>query len=446
MGSDLTDYPRGMTRLLPVRSLHVHAAMLALVTCGAPALADREAVEQAMAAMEKAVLAGDVAGYLKNVVPATGSHADPVFRKEQENWAADLKLHVPEMFDLAVGDPGEKREVFGDDRAEFELTMSWRMPARESGDGPGGKGGKDRAVSFPAVFVRGGDGEWLFAGEQWVVIDSTEMLPDAPADTPMPAARAKAVAGLDEVAQRVLEVMPEVRAHCEEGFELKVKHTQEVKVYADMKHLQASIYLSYSDPLGGWNEPGESIKLLASPRTGKGSLRTLLAHEFGHVATFEMGPKATDMPWWLVEGVAELSAEKFASRGKDAAGFARTHAKAGTLAPWAEMTDFRKTPDKWMNHVYKQGQAMAGYVSEKYGRTTRNAWLREMAQGGTLDDATKHALGLSFDDLDTQWRASVHEAVKKEQEEKATEPKEAAKEPEAPKDGDKAPVKDTGKP
>lgn len=417
------------------------AVVVAVLAAPSVVLADREDVERALVAMEKAVLAGDPAAYLKHVVPADGPVGDAVFRKEQENWAADLKLHVPEVFDLAIADAAAgKAENFWPDRAEFELTMSWRMPAGGTGDGPSGAGGKDRKVSYPVAFVRTGEGEWLYAGEQWITIDGETIEPDADAPAGTKAylgTRAKAVEGLDPVAKKVIEVMPEVRAHVEEGFELKVRHTQEVKIYAEMRHLQASIYLSYSDGLGGWNEPGESIKLLARPNTGKGSLRSLLGHEFGHVATFEMGSHASDIPWWVIEGVAELSAEKFSGRdsARVARAFSAERVKNGTLAPWAEMADFRKTPDKWMGNVYKQGQAMVGYVSEKYGRAGRNAWIGAMAKGAPIGEATQKALGLSFEDLDKAWLEWLKEPV---------EP--AAAKPAEPEKGEKPAPAEPGKP
>jgi hypothetical protein len=73
------------------------------------------------------------------------------------------------------------------------------------------------------------------------------------------------------------------------------------------------------------------------------------------------------------------------------------------------MADFRKTEKKWMTHVYKQGHHMHGYISEKWGRAGRNSWLRAMANGKTIDEATKEVMGMPFSDLDAQWRASLTE-------------------------------------
>jgi hypothetical protein len=135
--------------------------------------------------------------------------------------------------------------------------------------------------------------------------------------------------------------------------------------------------------------------------------RPLLAHEYGHCATFEYGPKTSDMPWWVLEGVAELSAEEF-SRSKERVEMQVARwARRGELAPWDEMADFHKCPEKWQPQVYGQGHHILGYISDTWGRSGRNKWLKLMANGKSLDDATKEALGLSFAELDKKWRATL---------------------------------------
>ena len=174
---------------------------------------------------------------------------------------------------------------------------------------------------------------------------------------------------------------------------------QEVKIYPSMLHLQESIYLSYEDGLSGWNEPGESIKIITNPRrASKRGLTGLLAHEYGHVATFELGPKANDMPWWALEGVAELSAERFAALGHDAENAVMRWQRASALAKWDDLADFHKVQDNsprdLQAKVYKQGQHMLMYISDRFGRDARNAWLTAMGQGEE-QGSTRRAAPLS---------------------------------------------------
>jgi hypothetical protein len=351
-------------------------------------------IRTVMDAMEKAVLAGDQPGYLAHV--ATD---DPIFHKEQENWAKDFEHHVPAAFSLIVEDDPESPDddpVYTDTEARFKLTMAWTFGemAEER------TRGNQRKVTYPVRFTKAEDG-WKYAGEAWEVMER-------PGVEGGGGTRVLFFKGQERQAETIADTLPEIRPHVDRGFEVKIDRVQEVKVYRSMRHLQASIYLSYVDPLGGWNEPGESIKVLAAAVSGPEGARVVLSHEYGHVCTFEFGEHASDMPWWVAEGVAELAAEKYAGDDTETLDhLVRTWARTGKLAAWEDMTDFRKTPDRLHHQVYKQGQHMVGYISERFGRSARNRWLRAMAQGKTLDEATREVMEMPFEHLDKQWRASL---------------------------------------
>jgi len=355
------------------------AAVLGVVFLAAHALGDDAAeLKAAMDRMAGAVLAGDKGAYLAGV-----DDADPIFRKEQENWAADFDHHKVDSFSVSWAGDGPS---INDDQATGELKMEWRVA---------GEGRRTGEVSFPARFVRR-DGSWRYAGEEWHEIGA-------------PGLRICFAKGLEEVAARVAGVLPEIRAHVHEGFELTVDREVVVKLYASMAHLQQSIYLSYDDGLSGWNEPHESVKILPGRRASLRQLRPLLAHEYGHVCTFELGPEANDMAWWILEGVAELSAESYQGGGPDR--MVRRWAASDTLADWSRLADFRNCAPEDQIFVYNQGHHMIAYISERFGRQARNAWMREMAAGVTLDDATVKVLGLGFGTLDQEWRRSLKEKV-----------------------------------
>jgi len=426
------------------------------------AAASEAAIEQVLEAMERAVLSGDAEAYLAHV--ATGNS---VFLQEQRMWAADLKRHVPDVFDLRIIDPAERKaneeaskaadeatkaaaepserapaerrrgeaqpaltesveypHEFTSERAIFELQMSWKMTVPLADKEKGEPDRMDRSVSYPVLFERQGD-RWLFRGERWIEVrldpdhaiandseDADASRPPSPAVV-SPSTRDNLVLcfpGYEDLAKRAAEVLPEVRAHVDDGFERDVPHPQVVKIYPTMRHLQASIYLSYVDGLAGWNEPKEAIKILGRPGSSRASLRTLLAHEYGHVATFELGPKATDIAWWALEGVAELSSEGFRARGRrDVDRRVQQWSADRDLAEFASISDFRNTPKEVMRHVYTQGHHMVGYISERFGRTRRNEWFHAMANGASIDEATRSVLGISggFGQLDIDWRAEL---------------------------------------
>jgi len=368
----------------------MHAILLtAAIVLVQPAPAARDdataAVPLLLDRMAEAVLSTNAEGYLALIDPT-----EPEFAKEQENWAKDFVERPAAAFTLEL-DGGLLFEIDGGNAAIGTLTMRWRMPERP-----------ERTVQHPARFTKR-DGAWRYGGEAWKRVEAPDgsnvalYLDDA----------------LRDVAASVIELLPEIREHVNAGFETPLDHVQVVKVYAEMEHLQASIFLSYEDALGGWNEPGESIKILASPRSPARQLRVLLAHEYGHVATFSMGDRATEIPWWVAEGAAELAAERYSGRtGVEAVDrMIRQLAEQGGLADWDQLSDFRNTRPEHGMLVYKQGQHMLGYVSGRFGRTARNQWIARMTRGETVDDATRGAFGMPFADLDREWRASLRDAM-----------------------------------
>ncbi len=385
------------------------AAALTLPLLGAPP----EDLQATLDEMEAAVLAGDPAAYLRHVSPT-----DPVFYQEQANWAADLKLHVPTAFTLEIiepqslepaastdNEPDERADsprsdirepVYTDTRAIVELRTTWTLGPETTGGDP-----IERTISFPAVFEKAdlsdageSAGRWLYAGEEWIVIDDGEN-------------RVMCPAGFESVAEQVAAELPEVREHVDQLFGRPIEHLQEVKIYPSVLHLQHSIYLSYLDGLGGWNEPGESIKILARPSRRQRSLKPLLAHEYGHVATFELGDNATNMPWWILEGVAEFSGAAFANFRERSDQFVRHHHTEGALADWPDLADFRNINPEFTGHVYRQGHHMIEFIAERHTRAKLIDWLDRMADGATLEEATLAALNEPFEALDTAWRTHV---------------------------------------
>lgn len=353
----------------------------------------RPEVERTLTRMSAAALAGDTDAYLLQV-----SRADPEFYNEQVYFAKDLKKKPPASLTVSVGDLSE-----AGDSAEGEVTWEWSMPEK-----------KTRTLTFKARFVRE-EGAWRYAGETWRVFEA-------------PGLKVMHDEGLDELAKRTAEAFQAVRAGVEEEFGLKDSHlsahTQQIKIYGSMKHLQGSICLSYETGLSGWNEPGEPIKLLANHRTTARQLQRVLAHEYGHCATFALGAKANDMPWWILEGVAEQSAEKVGARRPESRVLA--WARAGDLTPWADLADFDVVPASQHGRVYAQGHHMMAFITDRWGHEGRNRWMTEMAGGKTIDEASRAVMQTDFAGVDRLWREHLDQRIAQaraaEEKEKADKP------------------------
>ncbi len=405
-----------------MRKFLLAASLVGLLTstqCAAALTRGPEAPEAARLAisaivdqMEEAVLAGDQEAYMAHV-----SKADSFFRMEQENWAKDLDRHLPVQFVVQlVWDPHEgpatpsvPSRVTQDEptapmepdagaadvgRVTCEWVMTWRM-----------EGGRERSIAYPVSFVME-DGGWKFAGEVWEAATA-----EAPADAGEPGTYNNSVLHTDqaELAQAMVELLPEVRAHVDDGFQKPGVAPVQVKLYRSMKHLQASIFLSYTEGLGGWYEPDEAVKILAGGRAGSaGRYKAVLAHEYAHLVTGTLGDRSLEVPWWAHEGMAELASMRYQPRRH--AGYMsmiRRAAESDRLVEWDQMENFHETPVNLYPFVYAQGYVMVNYISETYGRDKRNAWMTRLAAGDGVQLATETALGVSWEEVDRAFVESL---------------------------------------
>jgi hypothetical protein len=424
----------------------------------APALAEpstaerRAAIEAVMRKMEAATIAADAKAYVALLDPT-----DDVFFTEQSNLAKDWSRIKPESFALSIVDkkelpgkavpeaPAEKapadkapadktpeadkpapagdapaapkkparpdrswvdvgspiEPLFDESRAEFRMQMTWKMTGWE----------KTRTLTMPVVFTRDAkSGAWRFAGEKWEGVT-------APAAGQFNGVRVLFEPGNKkhkEIADAIVAGMPEVRSTVDTHFKMHTPGEVTIKLYQSMQHLQASIWLSYTDSLGGWNEPKESMKILAGGRSGYDAMKKTIAHEYGHCVTFHMGPKATDAPWWVLEGAADFSAAPY--RSNAAARRDRTvtnWAKKNELADWDKIEKF-PIPEEFkhfMANVYTQGEHMMAFIDSRYGAEGRIAFLRSLFSGKTTDQASREALGVPFTDVDAAWRLAIRQQI-----------------------------------
>jgi len=334
----------------------------------------RDQIQQTIDRIEAAVVAGDAEAYLANIKPIYRE-----FRFEQSEWARVMAEKTPEAFKWTI-----LNVTPIDYGAQVDIEIRWTMP-----------GGRERRIGrWPAVFVPG-EGGWKYAGRSWETIAGPGYIINFPESQ-----RARA----ERIAELMPEVIEHVHAELEEPYTGDI--TQRVKIFTTMLELQYSIYASYVDGLAGWNEPDESVKLLGSALRGN-QAASILAHEYGHAVNFSMGDASRDTPWWVLEGVAEVCAEKYGGFGPRSDTIVRNWRNQGRLATWDKLASFENIEQQYYMHVYVQGVHMLKFITDSFGQTTRNNWVRTMAKGASLDEATREVLGMSFEELDQRWRESL---------------------------------------
>ena len=349
----------------------------------ATGMSPQERVAESIHAMESAIIAGDLGAYMAQIDPE-----DVYFVHEQRAWVNDLarnpvsEFQIEPLEDLIVGITGRA--------AMMKVRMHWTLSADEI----------ERSIEMNAIFYPMGDepdGPWRFAGRGWEIQldDETNI-------------RVRADRKHQELASNVMMIAPEIAAQIEKDLDRTLSTPLSVKIYSTMQALQFSIAPGYLDPLSGWNEPGESIKILGRDSMSADRVSTLLAHEIGHAVSFEFGKDIIDAPWWSLEGIAELMTDRYRSTPPEdrIIGIAKQVAR-GDRRSWDQLSDFKGEALNHTMYVYSQGWAMVRYITERYGSAARNEWFDALGRGMDVHEATQLVFNISFADLDRAWEQEM---------------------------------------
>jgi len=349
----------------------------------ATGMSPQERVSESIHAMESAIIAGDLGAYMAQIDPE-----DVYFVHEQRAWVNDLarnpvsEFQIEPLEDLIVGITGRA--------AMMKVRMHWTLSADEI----------ERSIEMNAIFYPMGDepdGPWRFAGRGWEIQLDDET-----------GIRVRADRKHQELASNVMMIAPEIAAQIEKDLDRTLSTPLSVKIYSTMQALQFSIAPGYLDPLSGWNEPGESIKILGRDSMSADRVSTLLAHEIGHAVSFEFGKDIIDAPWWSLEGIAELMTDRYRSTPPDdrIVGIAKQVAR-GDRRSWDQLSDFKGEALNHTMYVYSQGWSMVRYITERYGSAARNEWFDAMGRGMDVHEATQMVFNISFADLDRAWEQEM---------------------------------------
>ncbi len=342
-------------------------AVSVFLTAGGVHSASPDPLSGLVSAMQDAVVRQDAAAYLALV-----DVRDPIFATEHRRFVQDWIARPPQ--DLRLILTGVRQTG---DQAAGQLRWSWRTAANVQRD-----------VTFPATFATV-DGAWRYAGEAFPVA--------------LTQGRVLAQAGQEEVAAAIAANLDTTSSLVRRALGYGPAQPPIVKLYGSNAALSASVQLSLQ-PVGGWNEPGEAIKLSA-PRWPESQVT--LAHELTHAAVFSrFGEGQVLIPWWLHEGLAHFVASGLWTTEARASYLQRSMGwyTRGELVVWDRLSTFEATPADLWPHVYGQGYAFVRYAVERYGMPSLTAFMHNLAAGQKTQVASTRAFGRTFEQVDQDWR------------------------------------------
>ncbi len=145
-----------------------------------------------------------------------------------------------------------------------------------------------------------------------------------------------------------------------------------------------------------------------------GDLDHVIGHELVHAFQYDITgggtngrgalPRATDLPLWFVEGMAEyLSIGPVAPLTAMWMRGALQDSTRDTLPTFRQLEDPRFFP-------YRYGQALLAYVGGSYGNDRIGELLRASARTRGVDQAIRGVLSVTPDELVARWHAATHAA------------------------------------
>ncbi|HML24083.1 MAG TPA: hypothetical protein PKD09_20675 [Aggregatilinea sp.] len=336
------------------------------------------------AGMEEAVLAGDFDRYMSYVWPD-----DPVFYQEQTAWARDWEAHPLGHFEVNLS----RIDTPDPNMATARTTILW---TQEDASRSGSSGG----TTITAVFRRAED-RWLYAGAQWETLE-TDGFELQFFETPLYDNRHQA--------EILLAELPGVYTRITRELDYTPDTPAQLKLYDSAATLQTVTRISMSG-LSQWVAPGEAIKMTlgvynTAPETAEA------AREYTRYVLYAMaGGTQEPYPWWLEQGMGEYGASLFRTLSQRTRVLERVAAVAGgtstsssSLLPWDTLVTVPALSSTQRQFAIDQSYTLVLYVREVHGADALNAWLKAIAGGAAVEDATQDTLGTSVDELDAAWR------------------------------------------
>lgn len=363
-----------------------------------PMSVESEKIKAALAGLVEGARRGDCAVYLQHV-----AERPEHFYQQETHWCASIQDYPLRSFDLQVGAlrPVEADRVVG------KLTKTWQPAGRPM----------TQTVTYEAVFVRDEAGNYRYAGPNFVKAENGYL-------------QIYAFPDQEQLAKDLLSAVTPMWQALASELDFATDRPVPIELYPDEQLLASTVGDFLSFVAGAYTAPGEGIKVVTTvlravaaggeaERENKSieDLRGVIAHELGHyllhqvaggAAVFKAGGYARSLPVWLDEGMAEALSAPY----KVATDTLRRQELAqlvvrNELVPLSRLADptAMASEDSWK--VFAEGYGMVMYVGERFGLERRNAWVRAVASGRDVEAATTEELGVSFLQLEQDWRSAL---------------------------------------
>jgi hypothetical protein len=210
--------------------------------------------------------------------------------------------------------------------------------------------------------------------------------------------------------QAALDIAIESKAQISRELATSADRDIEIYVYDSQQNLDAAMVLAGRDWISGQAHPDLGVAVVAVPfGEDYGSVSRMeryIPHELTHLLVYrivgENGYRS--LPDWLDEGLA--TANELMPTPEYALAVQKAY-DSGQLLNLANLcVPFSPNPATAFLS-YAQSGSVVRFVRDQYGAVGIRALLESFASGSSCAGGVEHALGISMEDLETAWRASL---------------------------------------
>ena len=221
--------------------------------------------------------------------------------------------------------------------------------------------------------------------------------------------------GSVELAQQILYRVEEIYPQLVEEFALQPAIMEQsaglvVNLYDTPDAFQASIGLSFPNlnTLRAWTGPGESLKLLAVPGKSASDYDSDLAIEISRHLLQKMGVQNE----WLLKGVSAYIAHSFDGGEVQSSAAANlpkvvSEIQSGGQVEWVDMPLYSAFSAEGVLEAQAQAWDSVRYLVENYGWDRLMELQQRHGRGDTLESAMRSVLGMTLDEFQDAWTASL---------------------------------------
>lgn len=187
----------------------------------------------------------------------------------------------------------------------------------------------------------------------------------------------------------------------------KLDRRAEIWVYATSDALFEALPLHQPEWVGGQAYPDLAVVMayIENDDTAHSEIKRIIPHEMSHLLLYQASKNPYNTPpTWLDEGLA-VHNQQVNDPSEDAA--LQGALEGGTLIPLKSLSGSFGADENEALLAYAESGSVVDFIlsDPRYGADKLAKTVAAFKDGVTYDDALKAGLGVTTDDLDTQWRA-----------------------------------------